>query len=184
MEKRSSLQARPSAYLNIGNVSVAQDVTAAESCVLAAGACHEILLDGLESFEAETQELLRLSRVLQNNRVRILICVEWSEFRVDLQVFTLVPEKRVKAYAAQQYEDIESQVTELLGLAEKSIKLMERKEKALKMKVESLQNKEPEVSIEARNDARKAKMLIKQRELLEKELIALEKECAALERCL
>ena len=46
--------------------------------------------------------------------------------------------------------------------------------------VESMQGIEPDVSIEARNDARKAKMLIKQRELLEKELMTLEKECATL----
>ncbi len=52
-----------------------------------------------------------------------------------MQVFTLVPEKRVKAYATQQYEDIEPQITELLDLAEKSIKLLERKEKTLRMKV-------------------------------------------------
>lgn len=118
----------------------------------------------MESFETETQEISRLSRILQNNRV-----------------FTLVPEKRVKAYAAQQYEDIEPQITELLDLAEKSIKLLERKEKTLKLKVESMQKSGPETSIEARNDVRKAKMLIKQRELLERELISLEKECAALE---
>ena len=52
-----------------------------------------------------------------------------------VQVFTLVPEKRVKAYATQQHEDIEPQITELLDLAEKSIKLLERKEKTLRMKV-------------------------------------------------
>ncbi len=44
MDRQSVLQARQSAYLNIGNASMVQDVTAAESCVLASGACHEIVV--------------------------------------------------------------------------------------------------------------------------------------------
>jgi DASH complex subunit SPC19 len=50
-------------------------------------------------------------------------------------LFVLIPEKRVRAYAAQQNEDIEPQINELLELAEKSLKILERKEAALAKKV-------------------------------------------------
>ena len=145
------LQARPSAYLNIGNASMVQD--AAESCVLATGACHEIVssaplneltADRLLSFwrdwNPSKQKLKKFPDCRGSSRTIECEYKSVSNTRTNsmIQVFTLVPEKRVKAYAAQQYEDIEPQITELLDLAEKSIKLLERKEKTLKLKVDRL----------------------------------------------
>jgi len=144
---------------------VYHDLSAAEACVSALTACNDYLLDGLDVFEQEVQELNRLGKVLQNNRL-----------------FVLIPEKRVRAYAAQQSEDIEPQINELLELAEKSLKILERKEAALTKKIKTLQAPKQEPSTTARNDDRKAKMLIKQRQLWEKELLGLETECRTLQQ--
>lgn len=51
------------------------------------------------------------------------------------QMYVLLPEKRVREYSIQQSSEIEPQITELLHLAEKSVKNLERKEVAMKQKV-------------------------------------------------
>ena len=48
-----------------------------------------------------------------------------------------MPEKRVREYSIQQSSEIEPQITELLQLAEKSVKSLERKEASLRQKVRS-----------------------------------------------
>lgn len=47
----------------------------------------------------------------------------------------LLPEERVRASTMQNHGDIEPQITELIELAEKSIKVWERQEATLKTKV-------------------------------------------------
>lgn len=50
-------------------------------------------------------------------------------------MYVLLPEKRVREYSIEQSSEIEPQITELLQLAEKSVKNLERREAALKQKV-------------------------------------------------
>lgn len=53
-------------------------------------------------------------------------------------MFVLIPERRVQKYAAQEKEDIEPQITELLELAEKSLDNWEKKEALIRAKARLL----------------------------------------------
>lgn len=95
------------------------------------------LEDALLDLEEQNRELERIGDAIAYNRVRfavrrvcsLLIVPEW-------QLYVLLPEKRVREYSIQQSSEIEPQITELLQLAEKSVKNLERKEAALRQKVQ------------------------------------------------
>ncbi|KAF8314744.1 hypothetical protein DL93DRAFT_2079898 [Clavulina sp. PMI_390] len=94
------------------------DSALAEMCVAGTINCIETLEDSLIDLDEQNRELKRIGDAIKYNRV-----------------YVLVPEKTVREYSIQQSSEIEPQITEMLQLAEKSIKNLERKETILKSRV-------------------------------------------------
>jgi hypothetical protein len=96
------------------------------------------LSDALIDMEEQNKELSRIMSAVKHDRVcgvifTTLILITLSCY--PMQPYVLFPERRVRDYSFEQAAEIEPQVTELLRLAEKSIKGLERKDASAKQKV-------------------------------------------------
>ncbi|THG96876.1 hypothetical protein EW026_g5031 [Hermanssonia centrifuga] len=136
---------------------------AMEDCCDEAYEAQEILRQG-------TRDLPRMTRVLENERV-----------------FLLVDETTVRRYKADLTDEIEPQVNELLSRAEKGLSILAKKESMLLGKAEAAQHAKPAsrstVNTTGMNklEARRIQMLARQRERLEEEMAALQAEVDAME---
>ncbi|KAI9513302.1 Spc19-domain-containing protein [Russula earlei] len=128
-----------------------ESVQAMEDCCEEAYEAQQILRDG-------TFDLPRISRVLDNQRV-----------------FLLVDEGTVERYKADLTDEIEPQITELISRAEKGMKSLQKKRLALQTKVETAHSK-PRSRPAPGGANRRLQMLVKQRERLEVQLQELESE--------
>ncbi|PCH40982.1 hypothetical protein WOLCODRAFT_99643 [Wolfiporia cocos MD-104 SS10] len=139
-------------------------VEAMEDCCDEARAVQEIIREG-------TYDLPRMARVLENERV-----------------FLLIDEKTVRRYKADLTDEIEPQINELIARAEKGLQVLLRRESVLQAKVEAAQSRPSSRTGVGVNTAgmsklevRRVQMLARQRERLEDELAALQKEVDDLE---
>ncbi|KZT05555.1 uncharacterized protein LAESUDRAFT_625224, partial [Laetiporus sulphureus 93-53] len=134
-------------------------VLAMEDCCEEAHAAQEIIRQG-------TQDLPRMTKVLENERV-----------------FLLVDESTVRKYKADLTDEIEPQINELIARAEKGLQILLKKESLLQAKVEaSAAQPSSRGGIHmntagvSKLDVRRIQMLTRQRERLEDEVAALQKE--------
>ncbi|KAF8528766.1 Spc19-domain-containing protein [Hysterangium stoloniferum] len=131
-----------------------------EACVAAALESCDKLYDAQCSLRRGVSDLPRMSKVLQNERL-----------------FVLINEGHAATYQAQLAGEIEPQINELVARAEKSVKHLERKENLLMTKLEAIQSRaSSRASSVPAMTTRKLDALTKQREALEKELEALNDE--------
>ncbi|KAF7789404.1 hypothetical protein EIP86_000348 [Pleurotus ostreatoroseus] len=134
-----------------------------EDCCDEAHEAQEILREG-------TRDLPRITRVLANERV-----------------FLLVDESTVRKYKTDLTDEIEPQINELLSRADKGLKLLVKREAMLASKVKTVQQNN-QAARSGMNTAgmnkletRRIQMLVRQRERLEQELEELQAEVDALE---
>ncbi|CAL1700300.1 unnamed protein product [Somion occarium] len=138
-------------------------VQAMEDCCDEAHETQEILRQG-------TYDLPRMTKVLENERV-----------------FLLINEATIRKYKADLTDEIEPQINELLSRAEKGLRMLMKQESLLRTKVEgSKQQTAPprgkfNTAGMSKLDARRVQMLARQREGLEKELEALRLEVEEIE---
>ncbi|EJU06192.1 hypothetical protein DACRYDRAFT_112942, partial [Dacryopinax primogenitus] len=138
-----------------------------EACINATNQSTNTLKALLEDFKDGTGDLPRLTKVLENNRL-----------------FVLINEDVLRKYKAQLVEEIEPQVSELISKAEKSLGVLERREAQLQKKVEAQQNEgstKPAIPVAAnKGEERRLKLMAARRDRLMKELKALEEEVESL----
>ncbi|KAI0005104.1 hypothetical protein BJV74DRAFT_325657 [Russula compacta] len=133
-----------------------ETVLAMEDCCEEAYEAQHILRNG-------TFDLLRMTRVLDNQ-----------------QVFLLVDEGAVEKYKADLSDEIEPQITELVSRAEKGMKALQKKQLSLQTKVETAHSR-PQSRSAPGGANRRLQMLVKQRERLEVQLRELESEILTME---
>jgi len=168
MARPSVFSSRPSLWA--GSQTLAKpDV---EECSPHLLACCDALRDACKHMHASqvtlrgsVSDLPRMSQVLDNDRL-----------------FVVVNESTVRQYAIQMQEEIEPQVAELLSLAERGVKQLEREQAKIQTKVDQAghANKHA-VSAAAKMEMRRLNMLNSQRARLEKEVKSLEQEIAQME---
>ncbi|OBZ70253.1 DASH complex subunit SPC19 [Grifola frondosa] len=140
-------------------------------CVMAMEDCCDEVHEAQELTRQGTYDLPRMTKVLQSERV-----------------FLLIDEGTVRRYKADLTEEIEPQINELLSRAEKGLQILIKKEGMLRSKVEAGQ---PRPSSRAtvklkttgmsKLEVRRIQMLARQRERLEEEMAALQAEVDKLE---
>ncbi|KAI0797105.1 Spc19-domain-containing protein [Abortiporus biennis] len=134
-------------------------------CVTAMEDCCDESHEAQEALRKGTYDLPRMTKVLENERV-----------------FLLIDEGTIRKYKADLTEEIEPQINELLSRAEKGLKLLNKREMALRAKVDTYSQAAPtsrsNVNTTGMNklEARRIQMLVRQRERLEEELHALQME--------
>ncbi|EMD40533.1 hypothetical protein CERSUDRAFT_111130 [Gelatoporia subvermispora B] len=138
-------------------------------CVLAMEDCFDAAHDAQEVLRQGTTDLPRMTQVLQNERV-----------------FLLVDEGTVRRYKADLTEEIEPQINELISRAQKGLQILVKKRGMLHAKVDALESKPPpratvNTTGMSKVEARRVQMLARERERLEKELAALQAEVDDLE---
>ncbi|KAI0303995.1 Spc19-domain-containing protein [Russula brevipes] len=134
-----------------------ESVLSMEDCCEEAYEAQQILRKG-------TFDLPRMTRVLDNQRV-----------------FLLVDESTVDKYKADLGDAIEPQITELLTRAEKGLKALQKKQHMLQTKVETAHSRPQSRSAAPSGANRRLQMLVKQRERLEVQLRELESEILTME---
>ncbi|GLB34194.1 putative spc19 [Lyophyllum shimeji] len=138
-----------------------------EECVMAMEDCCEEAYEAQQLLRNGTRDLPRMTKILQSQRV-----------------FLLIDEGTVKRYKADLVDEIEPAVNELIERAEQGLKGLYKKESALQTKVEAARAKPRSTAGilgPQKLEVRRLQMLTKQRERLEDELQALEAEVEALE---
>ncbi|KAI0638477.1 Spc19-domain-containing protein [Trametes polyzona] len=137
-----------------------------QSCVMAMEDCCEEAHSAQELLREGTYDLPRMSKVLESERV-----------------FLLVDESTVRRYKADLTDEIEPQINELLSRAEKGLQVLLKRESMLQAKVEASQTRPTSRATSApgmtKLDARRMQMLARQRQKLEEELAALQAEVDA-----
>jgi len=132
------------------------------SCCAALNDASEHVHAAQKTLREGVSDLPRMSRVLDNERL-----------------FVVVNESIVRQYATQMQEEIEPQVNELLSLAERGVKQLEREQAKIQVKVDQAgHNNTHAVSAAAKMEMRRLNMLSSQRARLEREELALEQEIA------
>ncbi|KAH9948789.1 Spc19-domain-containing protein [Amylocystis lapponica] len=176
----SRLSVRPGKYrprdsVFVGNAETYRGDTQAvcspflRECVLAMEDCCDEAYEAQEIIRQGTYDLPRMTKVLENERV-----------------FLLIDEATVRRYKADLTDEIEPQINELISRAEKGLKVLLRRESTLLNKIEATQSRPPSRAVATaagtnKLDARRILMTVKQRELLEEELAALQKEVVEME---
>ncbi|KAH8096685.1 Spc19-domain-containing protein [Cristinia sonorae] len=140
-------------------------------CVMAMQDCCDEAHETQEILRQGTYDLPRITKVLENERV-----------------FLLVDESTIRRYKAELTDEIEPQINELLSRADKGLKALSKREKQLLTKVEGVQLEQTVPSSRSVNtagmsklEARRIQMLVRQRERLEDELQTLRMEVDNLE---
>ncbi|KAI0036742.1 Spc19-domain-containing protein [Vararia minispora EC-137] len=130
-------------------------------CVLAMEDCCEEAYEAQQQLRNGTYDLPRMARVLDNERV-----------------FLLVGEDVVRRYKTELGSEIDPQINELISRAEKGMKALQMKESILKAKVDTAQSRPSSRATTGRPsskmESRRLQMLTKQRERLEQQLAQLE----------
>ncbi|KAI0732866.1 Spc19-domain-containing protein [Fomitopsis betulina] len=136
-------------------------------CVLAMEDGCEEAREAQKVVREGTYDLPRITKVLENERV-----------------FLLIDEATVRRYKADLTDEIEPQINELISRAEKGLQILLKRESMLRAKVESTLSSRPSSRATAsinttgmsKLDVRKIQMLARQREQLEDEAAALQRE--------
>ncbi|KAI0776157.1 Spc19-domain-containing protein [Trametes elegans] len=138
-------------------------------CVCTVSSHRAQAYEAQELLRQGTYDLPRISKVLESDRV-----------------FLLVDESTVRRYKADLTDEIEPQINELLSRADKGLQILLKRESMLQAKVEASQSRP--TSRAATNtagmnklDVRRMQMLTRQRQKLEDELAALRAEVDAME---
>jgi len=169
---RANLKARESVFgtgpeVYRGEIQATCPASLSE-CVMALEDCCEEAYEAQQLLRNGTQDLPRMMKVLDNQRV-----------------FLLINESTVKRYKTEIADEVEPQITELLKRAEQGLETLVKKETLLKNKLENakLRPARPATGTTAAQklEARRHQMLVKQRERLEEELKSLKAEVEALE---
>ncbi|KIP10350.1 hypothetical protein PHLGIDRAFT_65795 [Phlebiopsis gigantea 11061_1 CR5-6] len=139
-------------------------------CVMALEDCCDEAYTAQEIIRQGTYDLPRISKVLDSERV-----------------FLLIDEATVRKYKADLTDEVEPQIHELLKRAERGMKIVEKRESMLRTRVETQQTKQTSrstVNTAGMNklDARRVQMLVRQREKLEEEMASLQLEVDAMVR--
>ncbi|KAI0355286.1 hypothetical protein OH77DRAFT_1424776 [Trametes cingulata] len=140
-----------------------------QECVMAMEDCCDEAHEAQVLLREGTYDLPRISKVLQSERV-----------------FLLIDESTVRRYKADLTDEIEPQINELLSRAEKGLQVLLKRENMLQAKVEASQSR-PSSRAAANTagmnklDVRRMQMLARQRQKLEEELAALQAEVDAME---
>ncbi|KAH9855052.1 Spc19-domain-containing protein [Lenzites betulinus] len=135
-----------------------------QECVMAMEDCCEEAYSAQEIIRQGTYDLPRMSRVLNSDRV-----------------FLLVDESTVRRYKADLSDEIEPQINELLSRAEKGLQILLKRESMLQAKVEASQSRPTSRAAASTGgmgklDVRRLQMLSRQKQKLEDELAALQAE--------
>ncbi|KIY51678.1 hypothetical protein FISHEDRAFT_64179 [Fistulina hepatica ATCC 64428] len=137
-----------------------------EECVMTLEDCNEETREAQLLLRSGTEDLPRMNKILQNQRV-----------------FLLIDEKTVDRYKMDLADEIEPAINEMLERAEQGLKLLQRKEALLQAKVENMRSAPPKVAAPShRPETRRMQMLTKQSQKLENEVVALEAEIRQLVR--
>ncbi|KAJ7928499.1 Spc19-domain-containing protein [Mycena leptocephala] len=140
-----------------------------EECVLTMEDCCEEAYEAQMLLHNGTQDLRRMNKVLQSQRV-----------------FLLVGDETVRKYKADLTDEIEPAINELIELAEQGLKSLQKKEAVLQTKVDTAQSRTSRPTAGApasqKMEARRLQLLTKQREALEIEVQTLEAEVNTMER--
>ncbi|GBE79794.1 DASH complex subunit SPC19 [Sparassis crispa] len=133
--------------------------------------CCEEAHDAQEIIRQGTYDLPRITRVLENERV-----------------FLLIDEATVRRYKADLTDEIEPQINELLSRAEKGLQILLKRESTLRTRVETTHSRPSSRAAVNTNktgmsklEIRKLQMLVRQRERVEEELASLQAEIDELE---
>ncbi|OAX43362.1 hypothetical protein K503DRAFT_789562 [Rhizopogon vinicolor AM-OR11-026] len=132
-------------------------------CVLAMEDCCEEAHEAQQLLRNGTFDLPRMSKVLENQRV-----------------FLLIDEVTVRRYKADLADEIEPQINELIDRAEKGLNVLTRREGLIQSK--AMQSKVATAPTSNKREERRLQMLAKQRQRLEDEAKVLESEILALQR--
>ncbi|GJE87530.1 DASH complex subunit SPC19 [Phanerochaete sordida] len=138
-------------------------------CVMALEDCCDEAHEAQEIIRQGTYDLSRVAKVLENERV-----------------FLLVDEGTVRKYKADVTDEIEPQINELLSRAEKGMNMLVKRENMLRTRLETQQTK-PASRLAANTagmnklEARKIQILVRQREQLEEEMATLQAEVDAMQ---
>ncbi|KAF4619643.1 hypothetical protein D9613_004834 [Agrocybe pediades] len=133
-----------------------------EECVMAMEDCCEEAYEAQVLLRNGTADLSRMSKVLQNERV-----------------FLLVNEETIKRYKRGLADEVEPAINELIERAEQGLASLEKKAQLLENKVEAakmIPRNATGTSAVQKLEARRLQNLIKQREQLEAQVQALENE--------
>lgn len=82
-----------------------------------------------------TQDLPRMTKVLENERVDQFPLVYLISAHANPKVFLLVNEDTIKRYKNDLADEVEPTINELIGRAEQGLAALEKKEVSLKTKV-------------------------------------------------
>ncbi|KZT66052.1 hypothetical protein DAEQUDRAFT_675816 [Daedalea quercina L-15889] len=142
-------------------------------CVLAMEDGCEEAREAQKVVREGTYDLPRITKVLENERV-----------------FLLIDEFTVRKYKADLTDEIEPQVNELIARAERGLQILLKKESMLQTKIESLLASRPSsraaITVNttgmSKPDIRTIQMRTKERQRLEDEAAALQREVDALVR--
>ncbi|KAH7926808.1 hypothetical protein BV22DRAFT_1127924 [Leucogyrophana mollusca] len=135
-------------------------------CVLAMEDCCEEAHEAQQLLRNGTFDLPRMNRVLESQRV-----------------FLLIDEGTVRKYKSDLTDEIEPQINELIERAEKGLKALSRKEGLVQSKVEAaqaMQSRNATAPTVNKREERRLQMLQKQRQRLEEEVRILESEVLTL----
>uniref|UniRef100_A0A8H7Y052 DASH complex subunit SPC19 n=1 Tax=Psilocybe cubensis TaxID=181762 RepID=A0A8H7Y052_PSICU len=163
---RANLKARDSIFASrpeqyIGDIQ-ARCPPDLEECVMAMEDCCEEAYEAQVLLRNGTEDLARMSKVLENERV-----------------FLLVNESTIKRYKRGLADEIEPAITELIERAEQGLNALEKKAQTLQDKIDSakmIPRNATGTSAVQKLEARRLQTLTKQREKLEAEVRALEEE--------
>jgi len=136
-----------------------------EECVLAMEDCCEEAYEAQVLLRAGTQDLPRMSKILENE-----------------PVFLLVDEATVKRYKSDLADEIEPVIAELIERAQQGLSALEKKEHSLQTKVAHLKPRNAGAGPAHKHEARRLQNLTIQRERLEADVRAAEEEILRLER--
>ncbi|KAF8883151.1 Spc19-domain-containing protein [Gymnopilus junonius] len=155
----SIFSSRPEQYIGDIQARCPPDL---EECVMAMEDCCEEAYEAQVLLRNGTKDLPRMNKVLQNERV-----------------FLLVNEDTIKRYKRGLADEIEPAISELIERAEQGLALLERKAQTLQAKVENVKNIPKHAtgtSAVHKIEARRLQSLVKQREKLEADVRAMEEE--------
>ncbi|KAF7298101.1 hypothetical protein HMN09_01031500 [Mycena chlorophos] len=133
-----------------------------QECVLLMEDCCEEAYEAEALLYAGSQDLPRISKVIQIERH-----------------FVLLREDTVNRYKAQLTDEVEPAINELIELSEQGLKSLQKKEALLKTRVDTVRSMRPTAPgapAAQKLEARRLQQLTRQREALENEIQALEAE--------
>ncbi|PPQ94802.1 hypothetical protein CVT25_007439 [Psilocybe cyanescens] len=173
--RESIFASRPEQYIGDIQARCPPDL---EECVMAMEDCCEEAYEAQVLLRNGTEDLARMSKVLQNERVRHLSIRNREDTNPE-QVFLLVNEGTIKRYKRGLADEIEPAITELIERAEQGLVALEKKAHTLQDKIDSakmIPRNATGTSVVQKLEARRLQTLTKQREKLEAEVRALEEE--------